>query len=150
MPQSGGLLTPNTGLVLAAGILVFLLTVQVSLMVWVYRDARARGSDRPGYWTALTIPPIGVLGFPRYLHHRHRRLGDRAKPPTRLGRLLATVASAGLAAMLLGTVLTPPDPYSQITWLSVGFLALLPPAYVLVYRGTYRQILRRLDAGTRP
>lgn len=146
MTQSGGHLAPTTGLVLAAITLVFFLAVQVSLLAWVYRDARARGTDRPWHWTTLATPPLGVVGLPWYLYRRHGHLPDRIEPPARLDRLLATVVSAGLVAILLGPVLSPPDPFSQIVWLSVGFVALLPPAYVLVYRGAYRRLLRSVGA----
>lgn len=119
--------------VVLAFLAVFLATL-AAVAWWVARDADARGSTRPRVWgLAAGLTPIGL---PYYLFSRarHRGFEDRRTPPTRLDRLLATWASAGLVALLVGSVLAPPDPFAQAYWYLVGFAALLPVAWLVVGR----------------
>ncbi|WP_379699556.1 hypothetical protein [Halopelagius fulvigenes] len=56
------------------------------------------------------------VGIPYYLFRRFRRggFGDRERPPTGRDRLLAAWAAASLVAFGVGSVVSPPDPFSQL------------------------------------
>lgn len=126
----------STGLVLSA---------MVSLAGWVSLDARARGSDRPGVWAVLTLPPLSLIGLPWYLFYGRARLGERTASPARLERLIGTWTTAALGALLLGTLVSPPDPLTQTRYIPVAFLVTLPVGYLVVYRGTYTAVIEWLE-----
>src|SRR6056297_1703788 len=81
-----------------------LATTVGSVGFWTYRDARARGSGSPVLWAVGIV--FGLVLFPLYLY---RRRPERTTPPTRLDRGLATLASSGVGAFLVGAVFSPPD-----------------------------------------
>ncbi|WP_066412900.1 hypothetical protein [Halorubrum aethiopicum] len=103
--------------------------------VWVNFDAHARGSDYPAVW-GIFAPLSGVVLFYYLLWWRRGR--PRQWPPSRSERAAATVVVAGIGGLIAGSLVSPPDPASQLTVWPVTFACCLPVAYWLVRR--------RLDA----
>jgi len=118
---------------------LYLLSMAVSLSLWVIRDAKDRGSNIPYLWAFASI--LTPIGLPYYLYKRYRQagLGER-ETVTKFDRLLATWASASVGAFLVSAFLGPPDPYSQIQILFGVFVVFLVSAYFLFYRGKYGKI----------
>lgn len=116
--------------VVAGGVALFLL-VWVAIGAWVNFDAHARGSDRPGFWGVLA-PVSGVVLLYYLLWWRPGRA--RRYPPSRWERVAATVAVAGPAGLVVGSLVSPPDPISQLTVWPVAFAGCLPVAYWAVRR----------------
>jgi len=56
-----------------------------------------------------------------------------------------TVVTAVLIGVPLATVLTPPDPYTQLLSLGALLVVTLPVAYYLSYRGGYESLRTRVD-----
>jgi hypothetical protein len=123
---SVSLLTPAVAFGAALVLFVWLATG-----VWVNFDAHARGSDRPGFWGVLT-PVSGVVLVYYLLWWRRGR--SRRYPPFRWERVAATVAVAGPAGLAVGSLVSPPDPISQLTVWPVAFAGCLPVAYWAVRR----------------
>lgn len=130
---------------LAVGVAAaFWVSMTLSLAAWVARDAQARGSSQPTTWAlAAVFTPVG-LPYYLYKRYRHPGLDRRYDPPTRRERAVATWASANLGALLGIGLFSPPDPYTQILLLPFVFVSLLPLAYLLMYRGTYRSLRERI------
>lgn len=125
--------------IIRAGVVLYYVLMVVSLGLWVTRDARARGSKQPLTWGFASV--FTPIGLPYYLYKRYRNAGlDERETTTRVDRVLAMWASASLAAFLLGVILSPPDPFSQIRVTLIVFLVFLPGAYLLIYRGKYRML----------
>jgi hypothetical protein len=127
---------------------VFGLSILLSIGLWVFRDARARGSDQPFLWAMISVllfPPLGTL---YYLYRRYRRegIGCRAKPPTKYDRFLAMWVITGNVAYLGGAFSSPPDVFVAIIYTYIFLGILLPVMYLLVYRGGYRTVLDRVSA----
>ncbi|WP_123537217.1 hypothetical protein [Halosimplex salinum] len=100
----------------------------VTLVVWVYLDARARDSDHVLRSTATVavFPPALVA----YVYYRP----ERARPQSDEERLTLTVLLALLSAMMAGTVFSPPDVFAQPRNTFGALLVTLPLFYFLVYR----------------
>lgn len=127
-----------------------LLAAWVALGYWVYWDGQRHDIDRSGEWAvaSLVFAPA-ILG---YLWERRRSGTDPADsgdasdesgaaPPgvtgrtaTTADRLAATVLAAVAPAFLLGSVLSPPDPVTQIFFVAGALAFTAPLAYALVYR----------------
>jgi len=103
----------------------------VSLGYWAAADATARGSSRPRLVALTTVVP--PFGLPYYLFRR-RKLGPRQRPPSRRERLAVTWTAAGVTAFVLGALVSPPDPVTQVRYFTVLFPVSLPAAYLLVGR----------------
>ncbi|WP_096394332.1 hypothetical protein [Halorubrum trapanicum] len=99
--------------------------------VWVNFDAHARGSDYPAVWGVLA-PLSGVVLFYYLLWWRRSR--SREWSPSQLERATATVVIAGLGGLIVGSLVSPPDPTSQLTTWPIAFAGCLPVAYWLVRR----------------
>lgn len=126
-PAAGPLAPLQSTGVLLAGALFPLLT-WVTLVAWVYQDARARDGDRPIRSTATVavFPPALVA----YVYYRD----ERTRPPSDRERLTLTALLALLSAMLVGTVFSPPDVFAQPRNTFGALLVTLPLFYLLVYR----------------
>lgn len=122
---------------------LFWASMALSLDLWVFRGAGARGSSRPALWALASV--FTPVGLPYYLFRRFRRggFGDRERPPTGRDRLLATWAAASLVAFGVGSVASPPDPFSQLLYTLGALCATLPLAYLLLYRGGRRSASTR-------
>ena len=120
------LLTPAVAFGAALVLLVWLASG-----VWVNFDAHARGSDYPAVWGVLA-PLSGVVLFYYLLWWRRGRA--RRYPPSRWERATAIVAVAGLGGLAVGSLVSPPDPTSQLTVWPVAFAGCLPVAYWVVRR----------------
>ena len=114
----------------AVGVLCFLL-VWIAIGAWVNFDAHARGSDHPGFWGVLA--PVSGIVLAYYLLW-WRRGRSRRYPPSRWERATAIVAVAGLGGLAVGSLVSPPDPISQLTVWPVAFAGCLPVAYWAVRR----------------
>ncbi|MDB2261352.1 hypothetical protein PM035_10685 [Halorubrum ezzemoulense] len=99
--------------------------------VWVNLDAHARGSDYPAVW-GVFAPLSGIVLFYYLLWWRRGR--SREYPPSRWERATAIVAVAGPAGLVVGSLVSPPDPISQLTVWPVAFAGCLPAAYWVVGR----------------
>jgi len=100
----------------------------VTLVVWVYLDAVARDGDHPvrSTVTVAVLPPALVA----YVVARP----ERTTPQSDGERLALTVLLALLAAMMVGTVFSPPDVFAQPRNTFGAALVTLPLFYLLVYR----------------
>lgn len=126
---------------------VFLLSVSLSIGLWVFRDARARRSDQPFQWAMVSVflfPPLGPL---YYLYKRYRRSGfdDRIEPPTKYDRFLAMWANASFIAYIGGPTFSSIDIGTSIIYTYIWLGVLLPIMYLLVYRGGYRTVVDRIS-----
>ncbi|QLH79381.1 hypothetical protein HZS55_19690 [Halosimplex rubrum] len=116
----------STGALVAAA--VFPALTWVTLVVWVSQDAVARGSDHPIRSTAtVAVFPPALVAYVVYRPERTTPQSDRE-------RLALTVLLALLAAMMAGTVLSPPDVFAQPRNTFGAVLVTLPLFYLLVYR----------------
>ena len=114
--------------VVAVGVLLLLL-VWVAIGAWVNFDAHARGSDHPGIW-GVSAPVSGLVLAYYLLWWRRGR--SREYPPSRWERAAATVTVAGVGGLVAGSLVSPPDPASQLTVWPVAFACCLPVAYWVV------------------
>ena len=119
-------LTPAVALGAALALFVWLASG-----VWVNFDSHARGSDHPGLWGVLA-PLSGVVLFFYLLWWRRGR--SREYPPSRWERSAATVTVAGVGGLVAGSLVSPPDPISQLTVWPIAFAGCLPAAYRAVRR----------------
>ncbi|WP_135362833.1 hypothetical protein [Halosimplex halophilum] len=116
----------STGAAVAAA--AFPALTWVALVTWVYLDAVARAADHPvGSTLAVAAFPPALVA---YVHYRP----ERTAPQSDRERLALTVLLALLAAMMAGTVLSPPDVFAQPRNTFGALLALLPLFYLIVYR----------------
>ena len=120
------LLTPAVAF--GAALVLF---VWVAIGAWVNFDAHARGSDHPGIWGVLA-PLSGVVLAYYLLWWRRGRA--RRYPPSRWERAAAVVVLAGVGGLVAGSLVSPPDPISQLTVWPVAFAGCLPVAYWVVRR----------------
>ena len=120
------LLTPAVAF--GAALVLF---VWVAVGAWVNFDAHARGSDHPGLWGVLA-PVLGIVLAYYLLWWRPER--SRRYPPSRWERATAIVVVAGLVGLVVGSLVSPPDPASQLTVWPVAFASCLPVAYWVVER----------------
>ena len=118
------LLTPAVAF--GAGLVLF---VWAAIGAWVNLDARARGSRYPAVW-GVFAPLSGIILFYYLLWWRRGR--PREWPPGWVERAAATVVVAGLGGLVVGSLVSPPDPVSQLTTWPVAFAGCLPVAYWLV------------------
>ncbi|MFD1586189.1 hypothetical protein ACFR9U_04290 [Halorientalis brevis] len=109
------------------------LSMAVSLASWVAADAAARGSAQPRTWAVAAV--FTPIGLPYYLYKR-RQLSPRSRPPTHRERWAATWASAGVVSFLIGALVSPPDPSTQIlTWTGLFPICLLLAYLTIVHNG---------------
>ena len=120
------LLTPAVAF--GAALVLF---VWVAIGAWVNFDAHARGSDHPGFWGVLA-PVSGIVLLYYLLWWRRGR--SRRYPPSRWERATAIVVVAGLGGLVVGSLVSPPDPVSQLTVWPVAFACCLPVGYWVVRR----------------
>ncbi|WP_435196811.1 hypothetical protein [Natronomonas sp. EA1] len=103
-----------------------------ALAVWVYDDARHRGSDSPLLWAfAGVFSPLLVVYL---LLVAVGHFQPRSAPPERRERLAGTLGFGVTAGFVLASVLSPPDPASQVLWLALSLTVTLPVAYLLTGR----------------
>jgi len=115
--------------VVAFGMILFLF-VLMSTGVWVNFDAHAHGSDYPAFW-GVFAPISGIVLLYYLLWWRRGR--SREYPPSRWERGAAAVTVAGLGGLIVGSLVSPPDPVAQMTVWPIAFAACLPVAYWLVW-----------------
>jgi hypothetical protein len=121
---------PAVSLVAVLALATVALTVG-SLAYWVRADADARGFQRPD-----RIAAWAVLVSPHLLYYLAvtRRNGERTDPLGRGEHVAGTLALASVTALLVGAVVSPPDPFTQVRYWLGGTAALLPVAYVALSR----------------
>ena len=116
--------------VLIAATLLFALVSVGCLYYAVRRDARARGANADGWSLAVLL--FAPIAGPAYVVYRHR-LPERTDLPDRTERRVGAVGIGGSTALVLASVLTPPDPYSVVT-LALPLVAVsVPLAAVICY-----------------
>ncbi|WP_424018320.1 hypothetical protein ACOZ4N_02365 [Halorientalis pallida] len=85
------------------------------------------------FWTVMIVAT--------YLTSSDVLFAKRA-PETRRERVVTTCALATLGSFLAGTVLAPPEPFSQILWNLGGLVVTIPAAVLYVtYGATLRETL---------
>ena len=109
----------------------------VSFSYWLRLDATARGSSSPLYWAIL-----GPILWPVALYYLLivRPSNERRHPPTRWQGLAGIVTISSIGGMILGSILSPPDPFTQALYTPVCFVVLLLVTYLLVYRRRYGRL----------
>ena len=120
------LLTPAVAF--GAALVLF---VWVAIGAWVNFDSHARGSDHPGSWGVLA--PVSGIVLAYYLLW-WRRGRSRRYPASKWERSAAAVSVAGFAGLAVGSLVSPPDPISQLTVWPIAFACCLPVAYWVVRR----------------
>ncbi|ELZ25728.1 hypothetical protein C475_09724 [Halosimplex carlsbadense 2-9-1] len=116
----------STGALVAAA--AFPALTWATLVAWVYLDALARDGDHPVRSTAaVAVFPPALVAYVAYRPERTTSQSDRE-------RLALTVLLALLAAMMVGTVFSPPDVFAQPRNTFGAALVTLPLFYLLVYR----------------
>ncbi|WP_226011217.1 hypothetical protein [Halomicrobium salinisoli] len=115
--------------VLGAPALALALAASVGVAWWLYRDARTRGSDRPGAWAACWLL-FSVAGLAHYLLVRGRLDVDDLTAPSAAALVSTAVIGVSLA-FLVAALLSPPDPFSQMRLALLALPAALPLAYAL-------------------
>ncbi|SNR26082.1 hypothetical protein [Halorubrum vacuolatum] len=126
------------GAVLAGVLAILLLASVVAIGYVLNRDAAARGMGGLAR-TFLTAAAIFVpfLVVPVYAVFT-RWIGARRKPASRTELLLAWGALTVVVAVIAGTILSPPDPVSQLLYVGgfavvFGLVGLVP----LIRRGVF-------------
>ena len=124
---------------LLAGFVFFVATAGL-LAYWTHRDAIAHGVERPSLWVlAVLAVPFGIV-----LYLVVRRGWERERPRTDGVRAAETALLAILGALVVGPLVTPPDPFTQaVAWPALA-LALLPIAYLLYYRNGWHRLAATL------
>lgn len=114
--------------------------------VWIFRDARARGSDQPLLWAtnSVVLHPFAPL---YYLYRRHRGAGlnRRSKSPTKYDRFLSMWVTAAYLAHLGGLILSQPDIGVAVVNTYLYLVVLLPVMYLLIYREIFWTVLERIS-----
>ncbi|CQR50208.1 MULTISPECIES: hypothetical protein [Haloferax] len=114
--------------------------VLVATSLWVSQNAAARGHGFPNLLGALVaFVPVGLVAYLLFFVSG----SSRRRPPSRTERAALAVMLAGVASYA-GAFTLPPDPFTQGRWLIVAFVALLPVAYVVVYRRGHRVVTEPL------
>lgn len=130
--------TLSGGATLALALLVGigLLAGYASLVFWVYRDATRRGSERAGTWAVAValFAPTMILYF-----LRQRAIGEATEPETYHDRLARVLVASALVGLGVGIIATPPDPFTQITFVGGGILSAIPLGYLVVFHTTLRR-----------
>jgi len=118
-------------LLLVGGIVWCLIAVSIAL--WIARDASARGSDRPRIWAIASVTT--PIGLPYYFYQRFvgDGISDDRPPATGRERWIQTLGIASLGAVLVGTMLAPPDPVSQVWYMASTYVAGAPLAALVVF-----------------
>lgn len=118
-------------------VLALLLGVAVgSLVLWVGLDARTR-DENPLLWGLLALPLYPVFPLAFYLL---RRRAARVRRPGALFYLARASAVGTVLALAVAGLLSPPDPFTQVTYWLV--------AAPVVVAGLYVYDRRRRQAGT--
>ncbi|SDF95017.1 hypothetical protein [Halorientalis regularis] len=90
---------------------------------------------------AVMIVFWSVMIVATYLTNSDVLFAKRA-PESRRERLVTTCALATLGSFLAGTVLAPPDPFSQVLWNLGGLVLTIPAALLYVtYGAEFRRAL---------
>jgi len=100
---------------------------------WVYRDAALRGSTHPLGWAIASV--VGFQIAPVIYLLSRRRIGPRSEPPSRFDRTLAATSVGITGVFVIGALVTPPDPFSQVAFATPAVLVAIPAAYAYA---TYR------------
>jgi sec-independent protein translocase protein TatC len=116
-------------LALAAAVALAVVGAYAALVYWVYSDATARGSERPGAWAFAVAAFAPVLLV--YLLRRGA-VGDRTDPETDRERLARVLATAVLLSWVVTAVLSPPDPVTQLYYAGGAIAVTVPLGYLLV------------------
>lgn len=121
---------------LLVAMVVVYLAGAIGVGLWITRDARARGSSIPIQWgIAAVVTPIVI---PYYLYlRRGSRLGPRDAPMTRTERALRAVGVSVLAALLVATILGPPDPVTQAYYFPGTAFVFVTVALVATFWGDF-------------
>jgi len=124
-PATGQPLQSATTIAAAA---LFPALTWLTLVGWVYQDARARESDHPVWWAVtVAVVPLALIAYVSYRN-------ERVAPQSDAERLTLAVLLALLSAMMAGTVFSPPDVFAQPRNTFGALLFLLPLFYLIVYR----------------
>ncbi|GAA0673044.1 hypothetical protein ACFQDG_04715 [Natronoarchaeum mannanilyticum] len=100
---------------------------------WVYRDAAFRESTNPLGWAIASV--VGFQIVPVIYTLVRGRIGPRREPPSRFDRTLSAAAVGIAATFVIGALVTPPDPFSQVAFATPAVLVVIPAAYAYA---TYR------------
>jgi len=100
-------------------------------------DASARGAS--GLFWGVFVFGLFPLAVPAYLLYR-TRLPTRTEPAGQLEQVLGAFGIGGTVAVILSSVLTPPDPFSLLVYGPPLLIVLVPAAFVLCYDPGWRAL----------
>ena len=116
--------------------------------VWVYLDARARGSYSSGIWAIASVF-LHILALAYYLGHRSN-IGGRPDPASKGERILGTFVPACWFTwpVIVCIALIDPSLYHLVnrepTYLAAVLVFTLLPSYWLVWLGGWKRIRIRV------
>lgn len=100
-------------LAVAVGLTVLVVLPQPFVVAyWARSEARAKGSSTLDAFLYMQLA-VGVVHY-WYVRFARGDPGPRDAPPSRRERLAGTYAMAVVAAFLVGAVVSPPDPFTQV------------------------------------
>ncbi|RKD97638.1 hypothetical protein [Halopiger aswanensis] len=124
--------------ILAITVLGTFLIAGLCLSYAIAADANARGANG-SIWGlfAFVFSPIAV---PVYLLHR-RELPRRTDSPGRLERIAGSIGVGVATAVIVGGIVSPPDPYSLILYAGPLIVLFVPLAFVCCYEPGWRALV---------
>lgn len=114
--------------------IVVIMAAAIGVAHVIYRDATYREvpGSYPLYWAVGSIV-IPFIIIPLYVYYAPA-LGERTEPLTRRERWAVWLYGSVLASIVLGTLISPPDPISQILVQSGLFVLIALLCYFLIFR----------------
>lgn len=122
-------LLTTSALISAALVYIGLYLTFVTLVAyWVYKDARARGSNNEGLWAvAVMVFMFLILPYLWLRDEREKPLSKRERQDTVL------VLSMGVA--LFGSMMVSPlSPFIQLGYFMIIFLGVTPVVYIIMFK----------------
>ncbi|SFL09314.1 hypothetical protein SAMN04487950_2407 [Halogranum rubrum] len=109
----------------------------LALSYAISADARARGVRFP---TVLGVA-AAVFGLVALIYLIFRdNFGPRAYRASKWERIAWTYFGAMMVAMMLGAILSPPDPFTQARQFPIFLVATLPFAYLVVFKNPWSRL----------
>ncbi|WP_246022853.1 hypothetical protein [Halosimplex halophilum] len=114
----------------AVGLTALVLLAQPFVLAyWARSEARAKGSSTLDIFLYMQLA-VGVVHY-WYVRFGRGDSGPRDSPPTRRERLAGTYAMAVVAGFVVGAVVSPPDPITQVLYFPPLFVGSFAAAWLV-------------------